>query len=115
MSQRSFGCRKIIRYKVIQDKRISIVLPAYNAEKTLKQTFKEIPFDIVDHVILVDDKSSDQTLTVAHELGIEHIIEHEQNLAKGGKERNQKVFEQRAAHLRDSLRIHCLAGVFNRV
>ena len=47
---------------MIQGKKISVVLPAYNAEKTLKQTFREIPFDIVDHVILVDDKSRDGTL-----------------------------------------------------
>jgi len=57
--------------------RITVVLPAYNAEKTLEQTYREIPFDIVDHVILVDDSSRDQTLQVAEKLGIHHIIRHE--------------------------------------
>ncbi|MFC2098186.1 glycosyltransferase family 2 protein [Bacteroidota bacterium] len=73
---------------MIKDKKISVVLPAYNAEKTLEQTFGEIPFDIVDHVILVDDKSSDQTIRIAHELGIEHIIEHEKNLGYGGNQKS---------------------------
>ena len=85
---------------MIKDKRISVVLPAYNAEKTLKQTFKEIPFDIVDHVILVDDKSSDQTLRVARELGIEHIIEHEQNLGYGG---NQKSCYRKALEINSDI------------
>jgi len=49
--------------------RITVVLPAYNAEKTLEQTYREIPFDIVDHVILVDDSSRDQTLQVAEKTG----------------------------------------------
>jgi glycosyltransferase involved in cell wall biosynthesis len=81
---------------VIGDKKISVVLPAYNAEKTLKQTFREIPFDIVDHVILVDDKSSDMTLEVARELGIEHIIEHHTNLGYGG---NQKSCYRKALEI----------------
>ena len=85
---------------MILDKRISIVLPAFNAEKTLKQTFKEIPFDIVDHVILVDDKSSDQTLTVARELGIGHIIEHEHNLGYGG---NQKSCYRKALEINSDI------------
>ncbi len=78
---------------MIEDKKICVVLPAYNAEKTLKKTFSEIPFDIVDHVILVDDKSSDNTLQVARELGIEYIIEHEENLGYGG---NQKSCYQKS-------------------
>ncbi len=73
---------------MIQEKKISVVLPAYNAEKTLKKTFGEIPVDIVDHVILVDDKSRDGTLAVARELGIEHIIEHERNLGYGGNQKS---------------------------
>jgi glycosyltransferase involved in cell wall biosynthesis len=73
---------------MIKDKKISVVLPAYNAEKTLTQTFSEIPFEIVDHVILVDDKSSDKTLAVARKLGIEHIIEHESNLGYGGNQKS---------------------------
>ena len=73
---------------MIKDRKISVVLPAYNAEKTLTQTFSEIPFEIVDHVILVDDQSSDKTLKVARELGIEHIIEHEKNLGYGGNQKS---------------------------
>ncbi|KPK80601.1 MAG: glycosyl transferase family 2 [Bacteroides sp. SM23_62_1] len=73
---------------MIEKKRIAVVLPAYNAEKTLEATFREIPGDIVDHVILVDDRSSDRTLEVARNLGIEYIIEHDQNKGYGG---NQKT------------------------
>ena len=63
---------------MINGNRITVVLPAYNAAKTLEKTYREIPFDIVDHVILVDDLSSDNTLHVAEELGIRHIIRHQQ-------------------------------------
>jgi len=73
---------------MIENKKVCVVLPAYNAEKTLKKTFREIPFDIVDHVILVDDKSRDDTLRVARELEIEHIIEHETNLGYGGNQKS---------------------------
>jgi len=72
-------------------------MPAYNAEKTLEKTFREIPMDIVDHVILVDDRSNDQTLIVARELGIKHIIEHEENKGYGG---NQKSCYQKALDLK---------------
>jgi glycosyltransferase involved in cell wall biosynthesis len=65
-----------------------VVLPAYNASLTLVKTYKEIPFDIVDEVILVDDASSDNTAAVAKELGITHIFRHEKNLGYGG---NQKT------------------------
>lgn len=85
---------------MIKDKKICVVLPAYNAEKTLKKTFSEVPFDIVDHVILVDDRSSDMTLKVAHDLGIEHIIEHENNLGYGG---NQKSCYQKALEIRSDI------------
>ena len=81
---------------MIENKRITVVLPAYNAEKTLEKTYREIPFDIVDTVIMVDDSSSDQTLNVAKELGIEHIIRHEKNLGYGG---NQKSCYNRALEL----------------
>jgi glycosyltransferase involved in cell wall biosynthesis len=73
---------------MIEGKRICVVLPAYNAAKTLEQTYKEIPFDIVDDVILVDDRSRDNTVEVARLLGIRHIIVHEQNKGYGG---NQKT------------------------
>ena len=77
-------------------KKIIIVLPAYNASKTLKKTYKEIPFDIVDEVILVDDFSSDDTFMVAKELGIKHIIRHDRNLGYGA---NQKSCYQKALSL----------------
>ena len=67
---------------------IAIVLPAYNAEKTLESTFREIPFDIVDHVILVDDRSDDRTVELARRLGIGYIIEHSQNKGYGGNQKS---------------------------
>ncbi len=67
---------------------ISVVMPAYNAETTLEQTFKEIPLNIVDNVILVDDMSSDNTVKKANELGIKHVIRHDKNKGYGG---NQKT------------------------
>ena len=63
-------------------------MPAYNAEKTLEITYNEIPFDIVDEVILVDDRSRDNTAEKARELGIHHVIVHPQNRGYGG---NQKT------------------------
>jgi glycosyltransferase involved in cell wall biosynthesis len=73
---------------VIKGKKIIVVLPAYNASKTLEKTYNEIPFDIVDEVIIVDDCSSDETAMVAKKLGIKHIIQHEKNKGYGG---NQKT------------------------
>jgi glycosyltransferase involved in cell wall biosynthesis len=73
---------------MIRNKSIAVVMPAYNAEKTLENTYSDIPLDIVDHVILVDDKSSDQTVALARELGIEHIIEHQQNKGYGGNQKS---------------------------
>ena len=81
---------------MIDNKKIIVVLPAYNAEKTLAQTYGEIPFDIVDDVILVDDLSSDNTFEEAKQLGIEHVIRHEQNLGYGG---NQKTCYNKALAL----------------
>jgi glycosyltransferase involved in cell wall biosynthesis len=69
------------------NQKIAVVLPAYNAAKTLGQTYNEIPLDIVDFVILVDDASSDNTVEVGKRLGIRHIIVHEKN---GGYGANQK-------------------------
>ena len=79
-----------------KNKKIIVVLPAYNAEKTLEKTYKEIPFDIVDDVILVDDKSNDKTVNVAKEIGIKHIIVHKKNLGYGG---NQKSCYNKALEL----------------
>jgi len=73
---------------MINNKIITIVLPAYNAAKTLKITYNEIPFDIVDNVILVDDKSKDDTVIVAKALGIKHIVVHEQNKGYGGNQKS---------------------------
>jgi len=81
---------------MIDKKIITIVLPAYNAELTLERTYKEIPFDIVDHVILVDDNSRDNTVAKARELGIKHIIVHEKNRGYGG---NQKSCYDKALEL----------------
>jgi len=73
-----------------------VVMPAYNAATTLRQTYAEIPTEIVDEVILVDDHSSDETVAVAHELGIQHVIRHEENKGYGG---NQKTCYQTALSL----------------
>jgi len=73
---------------MINNKKIVVVLPAYNAELTLEQTYKEIPFDIVDEVVLVDDASKDNTIEKGKSLGIKHIIRHEKNRGYGG---NQKT------------------------
>lgn len=81
---------------MIKNKKIVVVLPAYNAEKTLEMTYNEIPFDIVDEVILVDDRSKDQTLEKAHELGINHVILHEVNKGYGG---NQKTCYNKALEI----------------
>ena len=70
---------------MIDNKKIVIVLPAYNAALTLKKTYEEIPFEIVDEVILVDDDSSDKTIEIGHELGISHIIKHDKNRGYGSK------------------------------
>lgn len=72
---------------MLNGKKIVVVLPAYNAEKTLERTYAEIPHDIVDAVILVDDLSRDKTAEVARKLGIQTYI-HDKNLGYGG---NQKT------------------------
>lgn len=77
-------------------KKVIVVLPAYRAALTLKQTYDEIPFDLVDEVVLVDDKSPDNTVEVARGLGIEHVIEHQQNKGYGG---NQKSCYDKAKEL----------------
>ena len=71
-------------------------MPAYNAATTLRQTYAEIPQNIVDEVILVDDHSSDETVEVAKSLGIRHVIRHEDNKGYGG---NQKTCYQKALSL----------------
>jgi len=63
-------------------------MPAYNAALTLEQTYREIPFDIVDEVILTDDKSKDNTVDLARQLGIHHVIVHEVNRGYGGNQKS---------------------------
>jgi glycosyltransferase involved in cell wall biosynthesis len=81
---------------MINGKKLIIVLPAYNAEQTLEQTYGEIPFDIVDEVVLVDDLSRDNTVDKAKALGINHVIIHEKNKGYGG---NQKTCYNKALDL----------------
>ncbi|MGC3976866.1 MAG: glycosyltransferase family 2 protein [Paludibacteraceae bacterium] len=81
---------------MIDNKKIVVVMPAYNAELTLEQTYKEIPLDIVDEVILTDDKSKDHTIEKAKELGISEIQIHNENKGYGG---NQKTCYNRALEL----------------
>jgi len=73
---------------MIYNKKIVVVLPAYNASKTLENTFKEIPFDIVDEVIFVDDASTDNTVEVAKKIGIKNIIVHQKNKGYGGNQKS---------------------------
>jgi hypothetical protein len=69
------------------DKKVIVIMPAYNAAKTLEKTYRDIPPATVDHVILVDDVSQDQTVEIARQLGLEVIV-HLQNKGYGG---NQKT------------------------
>ncbi|MEZ4829593.1 MAG: glycosyltransferase family 2 protein [Bacteroidia bacterium] len=73
---------------MVKGKKVVVVMPAYNAETTLEATFREIPFEIVDEVILVDDKSSDDTAGKAERLGVNRVIRHPANRGYGG---NQKT------------------------
>jgi glycosyltransferase involved in cell wall biosynthesis len=77
-------------------KKVVVVLPAYNAALTLEKTYQEIPFNIVDEVILVDDHSKDNTVELGKQLGIKHIIHHEENKGYGG---NQKTCYRKALEL----------------
>ena len=78
---------------MINNKKIVVVLPAYNAEKTLISTYNDIPFDVVDDVVLVDDNSNDRTIEIAKSLGITNIVKHEQNRGYGA---NQKTCYSKA-------------------
>jgi len=72
---------------MLNGKKVVVVMPAYNAEKTLEKTYSEIPFEIVDDVILVDDASRDRTPEVSRRIGI-HTIIHERNLGYGGNQKS---------------------------
>jgi glycosyltransferase involved in cell wall biosynthesis len=77
-------------------KKVIVVMPAYNAAKTLEKTYNEIPFDIVDEVVLCDDASKDNTKDLARDIGIQHVIVHEKNKGYGG---NQKSLYNKALEL----------------
>jgi glycosyltransferase involved in cell wall biosynthesis len=81
---------------MILNKTVAVVMPAYNAEKTLEVTLSEVPADIVDHIILVDDSSADNTSALARKLNIPHVIRHENNKGYGG---NQKTCYNKALEL----------------
>lgn len=81
---------------MINDKKVVVVLPAYNAAKTIEITYNEIDFNIVDDVILVDDRSKDDTVEVGKKLGIKHIVVHEHNKGYGG---NQKTCYNKALEI----------------
>ncbi|MFH1457879.1 MAG: glycosyltransferase family 2 protein [Candidatus Omnitrophota bacterium] len=72
---------------MLEGKKVVVVMPAYNAEKTLEQTFREIPRDIVDDILVVDDNSKDKTLAVTRRLNLEVFV-HDKNKGYGA---NQKT------------------------
>lgn len=78
------------------NKKVVVVLPAYNAANTIEKTIAEVPVDIVDDIVLVDDMSSDNTIEVAKSIGIKHIIQHTENKGYGG---NQKSCYHKALEL----------------
>ena len=78
------------------NKKVVVVLPAYNAEKTLEQTLREVPMDVLDELILVDDASKEDTFGKAKQLGVHHVIKHEQNKGYGG---NQKTCYTKALEI----------------
>lgn len=85
-----------LKIMIDTSKKVIVVMPSYNAELTLERTYNEIPFDIVNDVILVDDCSNDNTIKVAKKLGIKHIIKHDRNKGYGG---NQKTCYNKALDL----------------
>ncbi|MEO6905819.1 MAG: glycosyltransferase family 2 protein [Ginsengibacter sp.] len=78
-------------------KKVVVVLPAYNAALTMEKTISEIPMNVVDELVLVDDNSTDNSIEIAQKLGIQHIIEHTQNKGYGG---NQKSCYDKALELK---------------
>lgn len=82
---------------MIKSKKVVVVMPAYNAYNTLEKTYNEVPFSIVDDVILVDDYGTDNTFELANKLGIKHVIRHEYNKGYGG---NQKTCYNKALDLK---------------
>lgn len=86
----------LIKWVMFKNKKVAVVLPAYNAALTLEKTYAEIPFPLVDEVILVDDNSKDNTVEVGRKIGIKHIIQHQKNTGYGG---NQKSCYSKALEL----------------
>lgn len=78
---------------MVNGKKVVVIMPAYNAGKTLEKTYREIPLDSVDEVILTDDRSVDNTVEIAKKLGVHHVIVHETNRGYGG---NQKTCYNKA-------------------
>jgi glycosyltransferase involved in cell wall biosynthesis len=81
---------------MVNGKKVVVILPAYNAGRTLRKTYLEIPKDVVDEVILTDDASTDNTLRVAEELQIKHVIRHDSNRGYGA---NQKTCYKKALEI----------------
>lgn len=81
---------------MINNKKVVVILPAYNAALTLQKIVEELPSDLIDEVILTDDASTDNTVAVANKLGIKHIVCHERNLGYGA---NQKTCYNKALEL----------------
>ena len=79
-----------------KNKKVIVVLPAYNAALTLEKTIAEIPKDVVDEIVLVDDNSTDNSIEIAKRIGIQHIIQHTENKGYGG---NQKSCYNKALEL----------------
>jgi glycosyltransferase involved in cell wall biosynthesis len=83
---------------MLNNLKIIVVLPAYNAAQTLEKTVSEIPMDLVDELIITDDYSTDNTLEIAKNIGIQHIIAHDKNKGYGANQKScyQKAFERNA-------------------
>jgi glycosyltransferase involved in cell wall biosynthesis len=95
---------------VLNGKRIFVVMPAYNAARTLRRTCAELPRDIIGEVLIVDDRSSDSTVELARELGLTTFVHH-QNLGYG---RNQKTCYREALRRGAGHQVKCCSGRSNR-
>jgi len=80
---------------MIHDKKLVVVMPAYNAEQTLEQTYREVPPGFIDEIVLVDDASRDNTAELSRRLGLKTVV-HPKNLGYGG---NQKTCYKEALKL----------------
>ncbi len=85
---------------MINNKKVVVMMPAYNAALTLHMIVEELPNDLIDEVILTDDASTDNTVQVANSLGIKHITCHERNLGYGA---NQKTCYKKALELKGDI------------